>query len=71
MSTEPRDGMTRFHGRPQIFHMAICDECDMAMPFGDEEKRLVCTCQWPQRYAGDVAAARHVSDDCPIHGTKK
>lgn len=33
MSALPPNGVVRFAGEPSIFYMAICRDCDMAMPF--------------------------------------
>lgn len=31
----PQHGDTRFYGEPRLFYLAICNECEMVLPFGD------------------------------------
>lgn len=37
--TNPRHGMVRFPGNANVFYVAICEQCQMAMPFGSEKHR--------------------------------
>lgn len=39
MSVDPRPGDFRFFGTPQVFYIAVCRECDMALPFADGIER--------------------------------
>lgn len=39
MSTDPRPGMARFKGAPAVFFMAVCQNCDIALPFETDAQR--------------------------------
>lgn len=59
MSIAPRPGMLRFDGDVAVFYMAICKQCDMALPHPTEMAREVwatghCTTGHAVTYALDV-----------------
>lgn len=35
----PLQGYVRFSGEPAVFYMALCNECEISLPFGDSEHR--------------------------------
>ena len=39
MSTGIRPGMVRFSGHASVYFVALCHECDLAMPFATEHLR--------------------------------
>lgn len=47
MTVSPPPGVVRFNGTPDIFYMAICRHCEIALPFGIEDQRT----EWMQGHA--------------------
>lgn len=65
MTTTPR-GITRFRGEPKVFFMAVCDECDMAMPFDAPLERDVWTFNHITGTGHSVSPALDVRGDAEV-----